>query len=294
MSDEAWAPGSQEPGVGGGELPPVNYEDGLSINQAFSLDTYLRNGMRLTSEQPALALIAGAAVFAVTFVSIVVQQVMGLAAPDVTQDQMGFALFQILTVGVSMVFTLLQTGVSAGAFVALSKYIATDEANVGTIFSAVGAMVRVILYQVLVMFLTWGVMIVGVAPGGGLIAYAVTSETPVLALGGAVLLIPALIAMVYVVLGTMLGTYAAAIDGLGPVAALSRSWEAAKGARGTLFILTFVLGLLSAAGMCLLGIGLVFVNAVSFAGGAAGWLLYSRGAAIQKAPFFERNPLNAS
>jgi hypothetical protein len=290
MSEEAWAAGDAPAGSGGsGGLPPLA-DGGMSINQAFSLEVYLRNGMRLLSEQPGLALAGAGLVFLVTVLSFGIQQLITLGG-NASGDQSAMIVAQVVASSVSILFSFFQQLVMVGAWVALAEYIATDRVSFGLLFSSFGAMIRVLVYSLVAGFLMIGVMLVCVGPGGALIGVGAVQEMPALIGVGALLALVGFAPVFYVALGVQLGMYAAALDGAWPVEALRTSWESSRGARVTLFVLGLVVGLLTLLGLCLMGVGMILVNAVSFGGVAAGWLLHTRGEAMQSAPFFQRNPV---
>lgn len=292
MAEDAWAAGEAEPLDDGPRgLPPVDLESGVPVTVAFSVDTFLRNGLRALSEQPALALVPAGIVFLITMLSIGASTAFSVLQPP-PEDPTAMAASQMISSGISLFFSLFQQVVTVGAWVALARYVATGRVELGLIFTSLLAVVRFLVYGVVVSLLLIPVVILLMAPGGGLLFLGFSEEMMPLGILGALLMLVATLPMLYISLGLSLGGYAAVLDGLWPFAAIQRSWQLASGARLTLFVLFVVIGLLSIVGFCTLGIGLIPVNAVVFGGTAASWLLVTRGEAIRQRGFFERNPIS--
>jgi hypothetical protein len=108
--------------------------------------------------------------------------------------------------------------------------------------------------------------------GGGLAA---------LLTGLGVSLVVGLPATVYVSLGMALGTHALVFEGLGPMDALSRSWDLVAGNRIRLMIFNFVLGLVGTLGFLLCCVGAIPAGAVVQTATTRGWLLLTQGAAAK-------------
>jgi hypothetical protein len=79
--------------------------------------------------------------------------------------------------------------------------------------------------------------------------------------------------MIYVGIGLAFGDRAVVIDGLGPTAALDRSWSLAKGNRIQLFVFLFVTRLFWLVGILLCCIGIVLTRAIVDVGTTEAYML---------------------
>ncbi|MDP2305123.1 MAG: hypothetical protein Q8P18_03770 [Pseudomonadota bacterium] len=161
----------------------------------------------------------------------------------------------------------------------------TGADSVGLLFAGGDAFFRMLGWRLLNRLILLGTTAVAAIPGGALVALGSSQEIDAMAsLGVVVMLLTVLPVVVYVWLGLALGDHAVALDGLGPVGALDRSWELARGHRLRIGVFVAVTDLFSALGLlaCCIGyfvtrtiaeIGLTEAYVLTTIPGAGGWVV---------------------
>ena len=69
MADDVWSSGKDSHDGGAIDLGDPNYDDGLSVNEAFSVDNVFKMGIGVLMEQPALVILAAFNLFALQVVA---------------------------------------------------------------------------------------------------------------------------------------------------------------------------------------------------------------------------------
>ncbi len=171
------------------------------------------------------------------------------------------------------------------------ELVADGETSFSTLFSGFDVLFRMILWKFLVGFITFGIIAVSVLPGGfflvagsGLVAGSMgDAQLPALFAGGGALtigfvllfvgIVIAIVVATYVSLGLSFGSQAIALDGLGPIEALERSWTLVDGHRWPLLLFTMVLGLVSLLGMMACCVGIIVTSGIAGLGWTEAYLI---------------------
>ena len=297
MSDDVWESGSGGPNSGGDDSMGVpDYENGSLPNETFSVDAVFKAGLAFLQEAPAVALLGGFNMLLIAFLPSLIATPLSVAV-TVTAQQSGLddmavqGLSQLSSMAVQLVFWPITQLVVAGIIVSAAKWIRTDEADISSLYTSVGAAVRAFLATLVAAIISFLAALVTMVPAMLAIGVGIGIDNVTLGLGlGGLLFIPAFFVMVYVGLGVQLTVYAAVLDGLGPIEAVQRSWEAASGTRVTLFVTGFVFGILGSVAACMCFLPLMLVVPIQQGGMTAAWLRYARHSdESSKYPFFERN-----
>ena len=161
-----------------------------------------------------------------------------------------FAL--LLAVALLLLNTLLFAGY-AGAVERASGGVAP---SFGDLLDTRGRFLKVLGTRLLV----WLVSALVAAPFvalGFLVSILMPSAFPLLLLAALILWLPI---FVFVALGLSLATFASALEGLGPVEAVRRSWSLASGNRILLFLYYAVFYILKVIGVCMCCVGVFFTG----------------------------------
>ena len=119
-----------------------------------------------------------------------------------------------------------------------------------------------------------GTGMVAMAPGGAIAIVGAIQENGTLFVVGVILgLLIGLPAIVYVSLGLILGEHAVALEDMGPMDALERSWSLARGNRFSLLLFSFVTGLFGSLGLLACCIGVIGTKAMVDFGWTEAYLL---------------------
>lgn len=299
--EDVWAPldGSHAPAH---EVEPgdVAYGEGLWLNQSFSLELVFRHGFALFREQPLLLLGATGLIWLSTMLpqlltipGDIVRTVLEESGNDAAiWIELGNSLFGLV---VALAFFPLQILFTTGAIAAIGHYLQHDEVSWARLFNTLRPAGWNLLHRLMVGIVEVVVVLAALVPAIGLIGLSIWLDLGPFVVG-AVLLCSWAVAFwifLYVHLALSLGQLAVALDGKGPLEAMIVAWEAAHGARFTLFAFALVYVLCYLLGCCVLFlIGTVPVMAVFLGGAVTGWLLYARREEDVRAwPFFVRNPL---
>lgn len=166
--------------------------------------------------------------------------------------------------------------IEAGYLRTQRDLVITGAASAGTLFSGAADLGRLLLWKLLRVTVGLGVFTVAALPAivCGLIAYLLHAEkNTILILVGIVAFVCVVPTLIYVGIGLALGDRAVVIDGLGPAAALDRSWSLAKGNRLSLFLFFVVTGVFHVAGFLLCCIGIVLTRAIVDTGTTESYML---------------------
>jgi hypothetical protein len=150
--------------------------------------------------------------------------------------------------------------------------------GVGPLFGGASAWTRMIAWNLLSGVIMLGTLVVAMLPGGALLGagYASHESVPLMVAGGVLMAIIGVPVGIYVKLGLSFGAHAVALDDLGVMDALERSWALARGARLHLFLFFLVTGLFWAAGLLLCCVGVFATRAIRDVGVTEGYLIATR------------------
>ena len=177
-------------------------------------------------------------------------------------------------------------------FIRVHRDLVVDgEGDFSTLFSGFDVIFRMILWKFLRGFITFGIISVSVLPGGflllagsGLLAGAMGDvQLPSLLVGGGALtvgfvlmfagIIVAIVVATYVSLGLSFGSEAIALDGLGPIEAMEKSWTLVSGHRWPLLLFSMVLGIVSFMGMMACCVGIIVTSGIAGLGWTEAYLI---------------------
>jgi len=296
MSDDVWSSGHDSGAADGGtDLGQPDYDAGVGINQAFSVDNVFKIGIGVLSEQPALVILAAFNLLALQIVAQFLGPMIQIPTMVVLEGSgldpmLAEAGAQFAGIGAQLVLMPFQTLVTAGAIVAGAQFIRNDQVSYATLYNQGGAMVRLLLFTLIAMLILTVAMVVLVSPVAvGCWVLADSGNTSLAILVGAVGVVVVLLGSLYLSLGLTLGSYAVCIDGLGPIEGVVVSWRAAQGGRITLFVTLLCLGLAGLVGCCFCYIPAFVVQTAGMAGFAGAWLQYARPEAeVASYPFIGR------
>jgi hypothetical protein len=174
------------------------------------------------------------------------------------------------------VVVLFRCWIQAGYLRTHRELVVTGQAGVGTLFSGAPDLVRLLLWKLLSGIVALGVLTVALLPAlvtAG-IAYALHADRNAIAIAAGIIAFLFVVpTMIYVGIGLAFGDRAVVIDGLGPSAALDRSWSLAKGNRMHLFVFLLLTGLFRLAGILLCCIGIVLTRAIVDTGTTEAYML---------------------
>lgn len=299
---DVWEGSEVADGVGGA------VGEGMPVNQAFSIDVVVKNGLAFAQERPGLALGGGAALFAAQIGPSILSFPFSLAGSianesGTAEGTMAYLAANIVQIALTLAAVPLQQLFLAGIILAAGRHVTGEEASWSVLYNGVGPAIRGFLYVLLaglVRGLLLGVVsiplvIVGTAAvigGGGADNPEVVLLATIASIG---VLSIASIGLWFATIGLELGYYAAILDGAWPMEALSRAWAGTRGAGITLAVTFFALGLALCMGMssvyCLFGLVLVpLIHAVMYGGLSISWMLHARPEAVSREwEFVKRN-----
>lgn len=162
----------------------------------------------------------------------------------------------------------------------------TEDGTTGmdVLFSGKDAWLPMLGYKLLSFVVNLGTFVVAAAPGGLLLALGAMSamegggdpNIPLLIVGGTLIVLLAVPASMYVLLGLQLGNLAISLDAMGTMAALDHSWGLAKGNRLRLLwfnIVNFFVGLL---GLLLCCVGAIPARGLILCATSNAYLVHTR------------------
>lgn len=281
MSDEVWESGAESTG-GSDEFGTPDYDEGLPVNAAFSIDSVFKYGLGFLQEAPAVALLGGLNMLLAAFLPSLINMPISVAITVMGETgELDPTAAQVLSnlsgIVIGLMFWPINQLIIAGIIVGAVVWIRNDEASIGALYTSFGAAVRAFLASLVAGVVSMTAAIVAMTPAGIALGVGISMENITVALGvGGLLMVPAMFVMIYVGLGVLLTPYAAVLDNLGPMEALSRSWQAADGARVTLFVTNFVFGILGVVASCMCMVPLILVVPIQQGGFVAAWLRYAR------------------
>ena len=264
------------------ELGTPDYAQAMSPAEAFSVGRVFQWGFSLLQERPIMVILAGFNLFILTLVpqlvSLPVDVVLEVAAATGELGDLEKQLISSLVAfGIQLVAFPLQQLVVAGAYIGFAEYVRSDEANISRLYVSVRPAINALLYSLTVLVINLFLLLVLWGPGLALGAYLLYSGNLLVGMlvGVAGMLIP-LPVLIYVSLGLFFGVFAAVLDNRLPMEALRISWSLARGARLTVFVTQFVLGLLALVATCFCLFPSIIVNGIILAGYTAAWMHCSR------------------
>lgn len=230
----------------------------MHFSEAFSPGRAIRHGFEGLKRQPAGMLLGG-------FLMMVTQGGGGGSGSggDFSNSEMepeaqaALAMMTLVIVGigccVGLVMWLAQSFLQPGWIRMHKDLVETGQAGVSVLFSGSDAFTRMALWKLLKGVIVMGTVVAAAAPGGALVGYAfyLGGDPSFLAVGAVLLALLIVPTAFYVGYGLVLGEYAVALEGVGPMEALSRSWELADGNRFTLFFFSVAVGLVNFVGLLL-------------------------------------------
>jgi len=282
MSDEVWSSGADPYGEEGIYLGDPSYGDGLSINEAFSVDNVFRIGFGMLSDQPALVILVAFLWFAMQLVVQLVGPILQIPLGAVVASadlpvELAQAFSQLGSIVVSLAMIPVQQLVLAGSIVVFAHFIRNDEVSFGALFTQVTPTLRLLLYFVLIFGAYLPLMSITIGPflAAG-IGLAAADQVSVAVMVGGLGVVVNFFVYLYIGLGLLLVAYPICIDDAGALEAIATSWNAAKGGRVTLFVTTLCLGFAGIAACCMCYLPVFLVQAAGMAGFAGAWLQYAR------------------
>jgi hypothetical protein len=298
-NDDVWAgtEAAAAKAIGG----PVG--EGLPMNMAFSVDMVFRNGLAVLKEQPGFAFAGGfiqfLCAFAPAFASMPFTFYAITLQPGSAEAEVMNLVGSAVQLGLALIALPIQQVFLAGLIIGLARWASDGALEWRALWSNLLPAVRMFLYQLLMVLIGLVLGIVVALPLAAVVGGGIALELP-----GALIAVLALIigvlglgGAIYVSLGLQNGIMISLLDDAWPIEALTRSWQAAEGARLTLFVTNLVFGVAmivaSFSVYCLVGVALYpLVFALYFAGQAVSWLLHARSDDVtRKWAFFERNPI---
>jgi|GEM_PF-2096215 len=264
----------------------------MKFEDAFNPFRALRHGVESMKRAPAPVLVAGLLLFALQACSGGGNYRMpggsdspwhtGSSGMDAAMIGL-MVMFAVIGLGCAAVVLAVRSFIEPGTYRVGEAITIDGTTGMDRLFSGKDVWLSVLGYRLLTAAISLGVTAVCALPGGLLLALAYVKgqhggdpPVPLLVLGG--LLIAALVVpvMLYVWLGLQLGTVAIALERLGTMAALDRSWTAARGNRLRLLWYDIVNMGLSMVGVMLCCVGLIPVYGIQACAMANAWLLYTR------------------
>jgi hypothetical protein len=174
-------------------------------------------------------------------------------------------------------FWLARSFLTPGYFLLHQRILVEGSGSPGVLFSGGAQFKSMALWKLLKGVISLGVVMVAISPGAALAIIGATSDQPPLMIAGGVLamLVTAPV-MIYVGLGLALGDHAVALDDLGPMDGLERSWDMARGNRLSLFGYFLVLGFFNMLGIFACCVGVFATKAIADFGTTEAYLLATR------------------
>jgi len=151
-----------------------------------------------------------------------------------------------------------------GGYIRLHReVIVSGEGRFGTLFGGADILLPVIGYKLMAWGIQFGIGLLVALPGAVLIGAGVFLDSIALAIIGLIVLLLLVLPVgIYLGLGLYFGMHAIALDDLGVMGALERSWDLARGNRLWLLLYMIVTGLVWMVGMCFCCVGIFVTRAV--------------------------------
>jgi hypothetical protein len=279
MAQDVWEAAR---GEGGGEAGDQGA--GIGANRAFAADTVFRLGWALLREQPAVFLTGGLALVVLQFGGQVIQQIVSSVASVAGDALWAMAASVLVSVIVGIGSFVGLIWVSVGTQRAAVAVARGEVVSPLAVFGPPGRTTAALLGNLGTQLAILVPALVVLSPGLAGVGYGVwaldageSSSVGVAAIvAGALWAISFTLICGWFSLFANLVTPAIACSDLGVFDAMGAAWDAARGARTTLFVLAlaFVVGQLFAC--CFGGIGLIPFHGVYLGGLGLGWALYDR------------------
>ena len=180
--------------------------------------------------------------------------------------------------GLQLLFWLAASFLKPGYMQLHRELLIEGVSSPGKLFGGGAQFKSMAMWKLLKGLIGLGVAVVALAPGGGLLAVGASQDNQTLMFVGAMLM--AMIAgpiLIYVGIGLMLGEHAVALEDMGPMDALERSWELARGNRISLFFYGLVTGLFNIVGVLMCCVGVIGTKAMVDFGTTEAYMLATRG-----------------
>lgn len=189
-----------------------------------------------------------------------------------------------------VLFTIAKAFMRPGVIRLHSHILQTAEnMSLGVMFSGSDRFVHMLLWELLVFAIVWGILTVAFIPVGAGFAVGIAAETPALIFVGLAIAFLLLVTVgIYVMLGISLGAHAVTLERRGPIDALKRSWHLVRGNRWNLFVFFFIQGLFTLAAAivgvlaCCVGalVTMPGARAITDFGLTESFLMYTRGRGV--------------
>jgi hypothetical protein len=254
----------------------------LEFSEAFSPVRAIQHGIAAIQRAPASLLVGGFAIFLVDacsggggngdFSSIVKED----SSPEEALAMAAVVLAALAVGAVVGFFAFLVRCWLLPGWIRLHRHVlehGTD--SFPLLFGGGDAFLPLVGWRLLFNIVSFGTFVVAAIPGAALIGVGFVQDANMVLVGSgvALLLLLALPTSIYVALGLSLGDHAVALEGMGPLAALDRSWELTRGNRLTLFVYLLVTGLFTVLGFLLCCVGVIGTRAVTDVGTTESYLL---------------------
>lgn len=180
--------------------------------------------------------------------------------------------------GLQLLFWLAASFLKPGYMQLHRELLVDGVSSPGKLFGGGSQFKAMAMWKLLKGLIGLGVAVVALAPGGAMLGIGAAGDNqPLMIAGGGLMVLLAGPVLVYVGLGMMLGEHAVALEELGPVDALERSWELARGNRVSLFLYGLLTGLFHIVGLMLCCVGVLGTKAMIDFGTTEAYLLATRG-----------------
>ncbi len=254
----------------------------MDVSEAFSPLRAIQHGVASIQRAPAGLLVGGFLLFVLdSFSSGTGGGNLGDLAKDDQPPEVSLAILMVaiglMAVGfvLALVAFIVRCWFVPGWIRLHRQVLETGADSFKVLFSGGDAFLRMLGWRLLYSLIALGTFVAAALPGGIVLGIGIAQEMnqTLLIAGGVLMVLLVLPVQIYVALGLALGNHALVLEGLGPVAALDRSWELARGNRITLAIFFFVTGLFSLLGLLLCCIGMFVTRAISEVGTTEAFLL---------------------
>jgi hypothetical protein len=174
-----------------------------------------------------------------------------------------FLVIMGMVLGCVVIVVLFRAWLHTGYLRLRAEVLTTGSGGFGTLFGGADAFGSMLGYKVITWLIHTGIVLVALSPGIAVLIVGTVLELTVLALSGlALMVLLATPVSIYVWLGLRFGAHAVALDGVGALQALERSWSLARGNRLWMLLYMVVTGVIWLGGMCICCVGIFVTRAV--------------------------------
>lgn len=255
----------------------------MEISEAFSPVRAIRHGVAAVQRAPASLLVGGFLLFLLDSCTSgggtntnLQDAFQDGATPEFTAAATAVLVSLVLLgLGVGLVAFLVRCWFLPG-WIRLHRHVLeTGTEALPVLFRGGDAFGRMLGWRLLFNVIAVGTFVAAALPGLAIlgVGYSQGITEAWIAAGLLVIVAVALPVQIYVGTGILLGDYAVALEGLGPVGALDRSWELARGNRLSLLVFFAVTTLFTFAGLLLCCVGVFFTLPVAQVGMTEAFLL---------------------